>query len=110
MPRGRAQRILPFSTRTHATVSIRTDISPPSFTHPRQPGPYRQRGSALTGPVGPGARGGGGRGSSYGKAPATAPENGSGVRKRTRVTVGAVERPRGRTGQGCALWPTRSTQ
>src|ERR1700690_2651785 len=34
-PRGRAHRILPFSARTHATVSIRTVTIAPGFCWPR---------------------------------------------------------------------------
>ncbi|GFN06831.1 hypothetical protein Smic_53870 [Streptomyces microflavus] len=52
MPLGRAQRILPSSIRTHATVSISTDVTaPPLVRRARdartgRAGPYRLRGRA----------------------------------------------------------------
>ncbi|GGP34869.1 hypothetical protein GCM10010231_02020 [Streptomyces sindenensis] len=54
MPRGRAQRILPPSIRTHATVSISTDVTWSPLRHHSAPlaAPFR-RGLPHPGRAGP---------------------------------------------------------
>ncbi|BFP52475.1 hypothetical protein SCMC78_22820 [Streptomyces sp. CMC78] len=101
MPRGRAQRILPPSIRTHATVSISTAITPPRSPHLRRLPHPRPGGTLPSGAAGVHKRDAGARGRTGAPGGLWGPGE-------TERPPGA---PRGRPSrQGRLPWPTRSTR